>query len=379
MAVRREKRRDPKSGATEERWLVDILYRHPDGRRERIRKVSPVSTRRGAEEYERQLRHSLLDGTFGQKKEVPSFEEFVDDRWWPVYPASAGNRPNTVREKEIHLRVHLKPAIGKVPLDKVRGEIVARLFAVLRKAGLSEKSVKNVKATLRRILASAVDWGYLLAVPPLPRVKVPESRWDFLTPEESAQVLSVTKDPDNSVLLLFALHTGARAGEQIAIEWGDVDWRSRKIIFRRSSTRGLVGPTKSGRERKVPMTGALERALKSTRHLRSQLVFCDGDGTPLKLDFLHERLWTSLRRAGLRRIRWHDLRHTFASQLMMAGVPIRQVQDWMGHSTITMTMRYAHLAPDGGADLIRALEMPIGHGTLMAPESTASAVPKVNP
>src|SRR5450432_448324 len=192
-------------------------------------------------------------------------------------------------------------------------------------------------------LRGAAEGGYLDAVPPLPKVKVPESRWDFLTPEESAQVLSVTKDPDNLVLLLFALHTGARAGEQIAIEWGDVDWRSRKVIFRRSSTRGLVGPTKSGRERKVPMTGALERALKSMRHLRSQLVFCDGGGKPLKLDCLHERLWTSLRRAGLRRIRWHDLRHTFASQLMMAGVPIRQVQDWLGHSTITMTMRYAHL------------------------------------
>jgi hypothetical protein len=73
--------------------------------------------------------------------------------------------------------------------------------------------------------------------------------------------------------------------------------------------------------------------------------------------------------AGLRRMRWHDLRHTFASQLMMASVPVRQVQDWMGHSTITMTMRYAHLAPDGGADLIRALETPPGNGTLMAPRS----------
>ena len=76
---------------------------------------------------------------------------------------------------------------------------------------------------------------------------------------------------------------GRARGEQIAIERGDVDWRSRKVIFRRSSTRGVVGPTKSGRERKVPMTGALERALKSMRHLRSQLVFCDEEGKPHKL------------------------------------------------------------------------------------------------
>lgn len=145
-----------------------------------------------------------------------------------------------------------------------------------------------------------------------------------------------------------------------------------------SWTRGVTGPTKSGRERKVPMTGALERALKSIRHLRSPLVFCDDGGKPLKIDWLHERLWTALRRAGLRKIRWHDLRHTFASQLMMAGVPVRQVQDWMGHSTITMTMRYAHLAPDGGADLIRALENPPSRGTLMAPERDTESVTEIN-
>jgi integrase len=62
--------------------------------------------------------------------------------------------------------------------------------------------------------------------------------------------------------------------------------------------------------------------------------------------------------ARLREVRWHDLRHSFASQLATAGVPLRQVQDWLGHSTINMTMRYAHLAPGGGANLIRALELP---------------------
>jgi site-specific recombinase XerC len=63
-------------------------------------------------------------------------------------------------------------------------------------------------------------------------------------------------------------------------------------------------------------------------------------------------------RAGLREIRWHDLRHSFASQLVSSSVPIRQVQEWLGHSTITMTMRYSHLAPGSGANLIQALESP---------------------
>jgi site-specific recombinase XerD len=108
----------------------------------------------------------------------------------------------------------------------------------------------------------------------------------------------------------------------------------------------------------VPLSASLEAALKRIRHLRSKLVFCNENGSALKIDQLHERLWGACRRAGIREIRWHDLRHTFASHLAMRGVHIPQIQQWMGHSTITMTMRYAHLSPGSGADLIRALDAP---------------------
>jgi site-specific recombinase XerD len=104
------------------------------------------------------------------------------------------------------------------------------------------------------------------------------------------------------------------------------------------------------------MTKTLEVALKAIRHIKSKRVFCNPDGKPLSIYQLHERLWGACRRAGLRKIRWHDCRHSFASQLMIAGIPIRQVQEWLGHSTILMTMRYAHLAPDGGREFIAVLE-----------------------
>jgi integrase len=154
---------------------------------------------------------------------------------------------------------------------------------------------------------------------------------------------------------MFALQTGARAGEQLALQWGDIDFRSNLVVFRRSSTRGVVGHKKSGREAKVPLTATLEAALKAHRHMRSRLVFCNDDGSPLSLWQLHERLEMVCRRAGLRKVRWHDLRHSFASQLATAGVPIRHIQAWLNHSTIHMSMRYAHLAPDAGAELISAL------------------------
>jgi hypothetical protein len=102
-------------------------------------------------------------------KEVPTFAKFVTELWLPTYPASAGNRPTSIREKKIHVRRHLIPALGRLRLDEIRGQAVDRFVADLRKPKLigknetraltlSDKSIKNIRATLRRILASAVEW-----------------------------------------------------------------------------------------------------------------------------------------------------------------------------------------------------------------------------
>jgi integrase len=221
---------------------------------------------------------------------------------------------------------------------------------------LSPKSIKNIRATLRKVLVSAKAWGYLDAVPELPTVKVPEPGWDFFNGSESEKLLAAARTEEERTLLLFALRTGARAGEQIALEWGDIDWVNRRVVLRRSSTRGEVGPTKQGRDRRVPLCDSLHNALRRHRHIRGDLVFCNPDGSPYSLWQLHERLWATCRRAGLRRVRWHDLRHSFASQAVMEGVPMKVVQEWLGHSTITMVMRYAHLAPGADNDFFRRLD-----------------------
>ena len=124
--------------------------------------------------------------------------------------------------------------------------------------------------------------------------------------------------------------------------------------------------TKSGKPRKVPISNALAICLKGRKHLKGALVFCQPDGSPLTLWHLHGALDRACRKSGLRRLRWHDLRHSFASNLVIGGTPLPQVQEWMGHSTILMTMRYAHLAPGGGRKYLAALEpgaaQPTGKG-----------------
>ena len=365
MSVRQVKRRAATGGIVSF-WMVDVDFEHADGRRERVRKVSPVQTRRGAEEFERQIRAALLRPT-PARKEVPTFGTFVDSRWWPTYPQAAGNRPTTIVEKSYHLRCYLQPAFADVRLDELRGEAVDRFFASLRGEGLGLKTIKNIRATLRRILASAVEWEILDALPRLPKIKVPEASFDYFNAQESRHLVAAARDLEEKALLLFALHTGARAGEQLAIRWTGIDFAGRQIVFQQSSTLGVLGPTKGGRLRKVPLTRGLERALRAIRHDRAPLVFCRDDGTPLTIWQLHERLWGACRRAGLRKIKWHALRHSFASQLAIASVPLPQIQQWLGHESITTTMRYAHLSPDGGAARISVLDAH-AHGNLTATE-----------
>ncbi|MFY0523997.1 tyrosine-type recombinase/integrase [Archangium gephyra] len=108
--------------------------------------------------------------------------------------------------------------------------------------------------------------------------------------------------------------------------------------------------TQAARTRAASPTGAAHR------HLRGAFVFCDATGAYLKNDTCRNAILRASKRAGLRPIGWHTLRHSFASHLVARGVPLKAVQELLGHATIEMTMRYAHLSPDVKKDAVRALE-----------------------
>jgi hypothetical protein len=147
------------------------MVKLPDGRTERISGTPTLNTKVECERAERDHVHRTLHPAPVpvEQREVPTFERFVNEQWLPTYPASAGNRPTSIREKKIHVRRHLVPALGRYRLDEIRGQVVDRFFANLRKPSpigkhstrahtLSPKSIKNIRATLRRILASAFEW-----------------------------------------------------------------------------------------------------------------------------------------------------------------------------------------------------------------------------
>lgn len=178
--------------------------------------------------------------------------------------------------------------------------------------------------------------------------------FDFLDFDEAERLLTAAHG-EWRTLILTALRTGMRHGELIGLRWDDVDLVAGRIVDRQNVVNGRIGTPKSG---KIPLGIEVRTALKEHRHLRGPLVFCSMSGGLLGTVDIRLPLWRACKKAGLRQIGWHALRHSFASHLVMRGASLKAVQELLGHSSIQMTMRYAHLAPEVVNETVRLLDGP---------------------
>lgn len=348
------------------RWYVDFRFD-----RRRVRRTSPVNTKRGAEEYERLLlgrlmRGEPLDGKPEPKnddtEEVPLYKDFAQEFLRDYVEAK--NKVSEQNSKRTIIRKHLLPAFGHLRLDAIRNRQIDKFKAAKIREGYTAKSVNNYLTCLRKSLACAVDWEYMDAVPRFEWLKTPPPSFDFFTIEETEQLL-LHVAPEYHAMVFTAVRTGLRRGELLALRWSNVDFFGGKIHVVEAEYRRKVYTPKSNRRREVPMSPRLMSVLKSHRHLRGELVFCREDGSMLTKDMVKRVLPLACRKAGLRTIQWHALRHSFASQLVMAGVPLRTVQELLGHATLEMTLRYAHLAPAVLHEAVATLDAATGRGQNM--------------
>ena len=135
-----------------------------------------------------------------------------------------------------------------------------------------------------------------------------------------------------------------------------MDLKGKRLSVTQTDWRGQLGSPKGGRARTLDLTGRLEAALKEMRHLRGSFVFSDADGDRWDRDGMDELLWRACRRAGLREIEWHVLRHTFCSHLAMMGMAAQTIRKLAGHSSLSITERYMHLSPEHTGKAIRTLD-----------------------
>lgn len=339
------------------RWRYRKTVNLPGRRKERISGTPILNTKMAAETAEREHIQRLLSLPSmpepAPPKEVPTFAKFAEE-FMATY-SEANNKPSEVQSKRTILKHHLLPAFGGKKLDVIQQREIEGYKSLKLKADLAPKTVNNHLTILRRILSLATEWGVLTHTPPVKWLKVPEPEFDFLDFEEAARLEKGARG-EWAAMITVGLTTGLRQGELLALRWEDVDLVRGRLLVRRAVARGVVGTPKSGKSREIPLNEKAVAALKRQRHLRGELVFCDDAGRMLRKGACKWPLWSACKRAGLRRIGWHTLRHTFASHLVMRRAPLKAVQELLGHSTIEMTMRYSHLSPDVRKDAVKLLD-----------------------
>jgi len=336
-------------------WWVDFQFNHT-----RYRKRSPENSRLGALAYEASLRHKLARGesTETEKDAHPPtpvrFEDFAW-KWFEEYVVP-NNKYLEQRMKKFILRGSLVPFFGKMPIEQITSQHVEQYKAHALTDGLSRKTVNNRLAVFRKCVTTAYEWLKLSGAPPkITWLKCPPPRTDYLSADECALLLSHAEGIIKE-MILTALRTGMRHGELTGLQWSSIDWQNRNITVRHSrcDRTGMLQSPKSNRERHIPMDIDVYEALFYRRR-KTGYVFLDRGDRP----FTSARLLRELREVryevGLRPLGWHTLRHTFASHLAMRGVPLHVVQALLGHSSISTTMRYAHVAPSALRTAIEVL------------------------
>jgi integrase len=265
-------------------------------------------------------------------------------------------QPSTIAAYTGRLERHVLPRLGERRLDQIHVDEVAALIADLRKLGYTGTTIATVLTPLSRLFAHAMRRG-LLAVNPVnqldrtERPRVSRLERPVLSPEEVRRVLDAAT-PRFRTLLATAILSGLRQGELLGLHWRDVDFDNQVIHVRSALNRQRrdVPPKTERAVRDVILMPALAQTLRqhkreSTFNGPDDYVFTTRNGTPEHAAHLGLRaLKPALERAEIQDIRWHDLRHTFASLLIAGGANITFVSRQLGHTSSQITLGvYAHL------------------------------------
>jgi len=335
-------------------------YRLPDGRQvqrkigpawgERGRPPAGYFTKRLAEDWLRDVVDQARRGTLpGMVRTGATFADAAAE-WLRYIEHDRGRKPSTLRGYRSTLNAHLLPAFGSMAVENVTTEAIERWIAAFQG---SIRMRNKLVIQLHGILARAKKVYGLSANAATEVEKFPQRRTgdiDVFSPEEVwALVRAAGANAQDGAIYLTAAFTGLRMGELLALCWRDVDFTGSVIRVRASYYLGSLTTPKSGKVRGVPMAPDVGTALAQLGQRSDwvgddDLVFVGEAGGHLDGSALRRRYKSALAAAGLRPLRFHDLRHTFGTR-MIAEADIRRVQEWMGHADVQTTMRYLHYAP----------------------------------
>ena len=334
------------------RWRVDVVG-WQEGRRVRLR--AAAQSKAEGLKVEGELRGKLAAGHVLVGK-APAFAEWSRE-FLAVYPKAKNNKPSETQSKTTIVNRHLVPFFGTTRIDRITEADVER-YKAAKVDDVKPKTVNNHLTVLRRMLGVAVRWKKMSGPPPeVSMMKLPETEPEFLGFDETKALLAAT-DAEWRPLVLFAVRTGLRQGELLALRWEDVDLAKGHITVKRTIYRGAIGSPKGNRTRKVDLAPDAQAAIRA---LPSRFVggYVFGSGRePLTPGACKWPLYRAAKAAGIKRLGWHVLRHTFASHLVMRGASLRAVQDLLGHRDIKQTARYSHLSAGTTRAAVMLLDEP---------------------
>ncbi|MBK1722798.1 tyrosine-type recombinase/integrase [Thiocystis violacea] len=271
---------------------------------------------------------------------------------------SGERRPRSEEAVKLHIW-RLRQSFGGQEMESLSGGDIGEYIRKRKGEGVGNSTINREMEVLSAAITYASrEWEWPLPNPVKGRMlKEPEGRLRWLTRAEAAALIRAAEAEPKAEhlgpLITLALHTGMRRGELLGLEWSRVDRRAGLIYLE-----GMH--TKAGKRRTVPLNAIARNVIivreryKATHCPDAKWVFSDEEGN--QIGSVKRSFATACRRAGIEDFHFHDLRHTCAAWLVQAGVPLTEVRDVLGHSTVKMTERYAHLAPENTRAALARLE-----------------------
>ncbi len=318
-------------------WWIDYYYK---GRRFRER-VSESKTE--AENALKARQADILRGRFEFKKDKHEW-------WFDEYAIEYIDHLKEVRQKwwtkEISRMKMLVKSFGRKLMTEVSAHDIEKYKAQRRKT-VSGAGVNRELDLLKAMYNKAILWGFVRMENPVSKVSsYPEfQRENILSDREAERLIAASNDALRPVVVI-ALNTGMRKSEILELTWKDVDFKRRFIR--------VVRP-KNNRQRKIPMNSTVREELKKLCGNGTEYVFTQLRSTA-KLQCIVTAFKTACRNAGIKGLWFHDLRHTFATNLVMNGVDLVTVKEILGHSDISMTVRYSHPSDKRKMDAVEGLD-----------------------
>lgn len=312
------------------------------------------TTKKEANEKLGELEKKIRQGSYTPAKDLPTFTK-VADAW--LASKEPNIRHSTYTLYKGYVENHLKPYFGQRKINQINFETVETFKNQSLKEGVTAATLRKVLVALGGIMIFAVRMRYADHNPvrevEKPRGKsVHDEKNEILVfrPKEIRALLDATAGQKDKVLFMMAALTGMRQGELLGLKWGDVDWKNSQVLVRRTYNHGrFYDPKSKASRRRVDLPPELVQELKKWKlacpSTKLELVFPSKMGNPeCGGNIVKRRFLPALRRAGLPKIRFHDLRHTYASLLIAQGEHPKYIQTQLGHSSIKMTMDiYGHL------------------------------------